>query len=272
MAKRKKGYYDPITGGWIKVGHYVNPLSGRQIKKGYHENVITGQVEKDRRDSGWGIPESKRIKPEWGLPDTDFGSRPRRGRGGGNDMPQIDLSKAPPIFQILAVLLIAWALIYATQPQLIDQIIFYTKVGIALIVVMVLIFVAYKIKNKQAVITPEGGKNLFSNITSLLSFLFTPPTGSGKGGGVTEQNKTPPLNEQEKEKLKYAIGHKCEIQGCQERYHLEVHHIIPRTDPNSSNKWSNLIVLCPTHHSIAQKGGFNKEYLRQIIAHRQIRH
>lgn len=48
------------------------------------------------------------------------------------------------------------------------------------------------------------------------------------------------------------IKDKCEIEGCEvnDSRLLELHHIIPRTDPNTSNHNMNLAILCGTHHAM----------------------
>jgi hypothetical protein len=54
-------------------------------------------------------------------------------------------------------------------------------------------------------------------------------------------------------KLKQKIG-KCEIEGCGETKSLHEHHIIERTELNTTNNEMNLCVLCPTHHDYVHKG------------------
>lgn len=68
-----------------------------------------------------------------------------------------------------------------------------------------------------------------------------------------EISKTPPLTKVETEKIIKQVGYKCQYPGCQERYSLHVHHIVKRSN-NGTNKRSNLIVLCPTHHQKADRG------------------
>lgn len=48
----------------------------------------------------------------------------------------------------------------------------------------------------------------------------------------------------------------CEIEGCsiKDPIALEWHHIIERTDPETSNHPFNLAVLCSNHHSMVDNG------------------
>ncbi len=55
-------------------------------------------------------------------------------------------------------------------------------------------------------------------------------------------------------KKKKLILNKCEIEECQETNCLELHHIVPRTDLNTTNHKSNLAILCATHHSFYHHG------------------
>jgi uncharacterized membrane protein len=49
------------------------------------------------------------------------------------------------------------------------------------------------------------------------------------------------------------ILNKCEIDDCVITECLHLHHIIPRTDPNTSNDNLNLCILCPNHHNFVHK-------------------
>lgn len=52
------------------------------------------------------------------------------------------------------------------------------------------------------------------------------------------------------------IKNKCEIESCNitNPNVLELHHIIPRTNKNSSHHPYNLAILCPTHHKMIDTG------------------
>ena len=46
-------------------------------------------------------------------------------------------------------------------------------------------------------------------------------------------------------------GHKCTIHNCSIMQNLEAHHINSKP---SDNRIDNLIMLCPTHHTMADRG------------------
>ncbi|HEC89148.1 MAG TPA: HNH endonuclease, partial [Thermoplasmatales archaeon] len=58
-----------------------------------------------------------------------------------------------------------------------------------------------------------------------------------------------------------------EYPNCKREENLEVHHIIPRSQ-GGRNTYDNLIVLCPTHHAMADKGGIPRSRLQYIVRHR----
>jgi hypothetical protein len=47
---------------------------------------------------------------------------------------------------------------------------------------------------------------------------------------------------------------KCEIEGCNVSECLQLHHIIERTDIETSNHPMNLCILCPNHHNFLHDG------------------
>ena len=47
---------------------------------------------------------------------------------------------------------------------------------------------------------------------------------------------------------------KCEICGENNKKLLDLHHIIPRTEPDSTNDWKNLAVLCSNCHRLTHAG------------------
>lgn len=55
------------------------------------------------------------------------------------------------------------------------------------------------------------------------------------------------------------IKNKCEIESCNisDPAILELHHIIHRTEENTTNNEYNLAVLCPNHHSFLHSGRLN---------------
>ena len=50
------------------------------------------------------------------------------------------------------------------------------------------------------------------------------------------------------------IKNKCEIEGCEETDNLHLHHIIERTEINTTNHEFNLSILCPNHHNYVHSG------------------
>jgi len=56
--------------------------------------------------------------------------------------------------------------------------------------------------------------------------------------------------------MKKLIKNKCEIEICNvtDPNLLELHHIIPRTDPNTTNNSNNLAILCSNCHKLLHCG------------------
>jgi hypothetical protein len=57
-------------------------------------------------------------------------------------------------------------------------------------------------------------------------------------------------------KVSKLIKNKCEIESCTitDPHLLELHHIIERTEVNTTNHPFNLSILCPNHHSYVHSG------------------
>lgn len=55
------------------------------------------------------------------------------------------------------------------------------------------------------------------------------------------------------------IKDKCEIEGCNvtESMALHLHHIIERTEVNTTNNSFNLAILCATHHAFVHCNRLN---------------
>jgi hypothetical protein len=53
---------------------------------------------------------------------------------------------------------------------------------------------------------------------------------------------------------KSLILNKCEIEDCNETENLHKHHIIERTEINTTNHAYNLSILCPNHHNYVHSG------------------
>lgn len=50
------------------------------------------------------------------------------------------------------------------------------------------------------------------------------------------------------------IKDKCEISECNETENLHLHHIVERTEINTTNHSYNLCILCPNHHAYTHSG------------------
>jgi uncharacterized membrane protein len=50
------------------------------------------------------------------------------------------------------------------------------------------------------------------------------------------------------------IKNKCEVDDCEEVENLHLHHIIERTELNTTNHNLNLCILCPNHHNHTHSG------------------
>jgi 5-methylcytosine-specific restriction endonuclease McrA len=72
---------------------------------------------------------------------------------------------------------------------------------------------------------------------------------------------TPPLTSEQTERLIHSVGTRCSYPNCKETVSLDIHHIIPRQE-GGSNRRSNLVVLCPTHHRLADRGAIPKRRLK----------
>lgn len=61
-------------------------------------------------------------------------------------------------------------------------------------------------------------------------------------------------------KLLVECGHKCTIHNCNVMRDLEAHHI----DSNPShNTMINIIILCPNHHAMADRGDIDRKACRE---------
>ena len=55
-------------------------------------------------------------------------------------------------------------------------------------------------------------------------------------------------------------GHKCTIHNCYQTRDLEVHHI--NSNP-SDNRKENLVMFCPNHHTMADRGEMSRKECRK---------
>ena len=82
---------------------------------------------------------------------------------------------------------------------------------------------------------------------------------------VGKKSRVPPLTKYEAEKIIKQRGTKCQYPHCQEKYSLDVHHIVQRSNGGTNNN-SNLIVLCPTHHQKSDRGEIPATRLKMIVS------
>ncbi len=83
------------------------------------------------------------------------------------------------------------------------------------------------------------------------------------------KNERIPIPKEIQRELLVDCGHQCSVPFCYETHNLEFHHI--NGNP-SDNRKSNLIVLCPNHHTMATRGKIDrkecksyKERLKQTV-------
>ena len=79
---------------------------------------------------------------------------------------------------------------------------------------------------------------------------------------IPKVKKVPSLSQKKKEILIRKVGTTCCYPNCNETTTLDVHHIIPRHE-GGTNEESNLVILCPTHHTKADRGAIPRERLKQ---------
>ena len=72
--------------------------------------------------------------------------------------------------------------------------------------------------------------------------------------------KVSALAHDETERIIHRIGTICCYPNCKETIALDVHHIIPRKE-GGTNRDSNLFVLCPVHHRLADRGAIPRKRL-----------
>lgn len=75
-----------------------------------------------------------------------------------------------------------------------------------------------------------------------------------------DMEKTSTLPYEETERIIHRVGTICCYPNCKETIALDVHHIVPRRE-GGTNKDSNLIVLCPSHHRLADRGAIPRRRL-----------
>jgi len=95
---------------------------------------------------------------------------------------------------------------------------------------------------------------LFGRLKAPFDRLINEPTERDEPTTTgTRVISVPALTQAERDVFIYYTGNRCEHPDCAERNVHEVHHIKPREEGGRNSVW-NLIVLCPNHHTLAQKG------------------
>jgi len=74
------------------------------------------------------------------------------------------------------------------------------------------------------------------------------------------QKEPSTLAHDETERIIHRVGTICCYPNCKETIALDVHHIVPRNE-GGTNRDSNLIVLCPSHHRLADRGAIPRKRL-----------
>lgn len=241
--------YNPLTGKRIPKGHYEDFLTGRLLKKGHHLDPLTGREVKDphyRKNKSYNTT-------GWRNQDTIF----NHSQTSLVNQQKIELNKFPPIIQLLIglfALYLAYLFVATLKPELAQQIKIVFFFGIGAVILVILIYLFSKKENSDK----EKIRNFFK-------WLFTTPPKTQENKTET-RSKTPPLSFQQKHQLMEKVRNHCEY--CQERYTLDVHHIIHRSE-GGSNEQTNLIVLCAKCHRMAHGGGISKGKLFAISKNRR---
>lgn len=78
---------------------------------------------------------------------------------------------------------------------------------------------------------------------------------------VSPSGESPSLTSDETEMIIHRVGTICCYPNCKETISLDVHHIVPRHEGGTNNA-SNLIVLCPKYHRLADRGAIPRRRLK----------
>jgi 5-methylcytosine-specific restriction endonuclease McrA len=108
---------------------------------------------------------------------------------------------------------------------------------------------------RKAVIRDDDIRNSIKLVRGSRSTRKEPEKGnearSGKGSRLTHD---------ETEKIILRVGTICCYPNCKETISLDVHHIVP-IEERGTNEDRNLIVLCPSHHRLADRGAIPRKRL-----------
>jgi len=154
----------------------------------------------------------------------------------------------PPWATILVVAILLGAFIW----QIVPRHIIYLGIGVAIAIIGGVSYLVYKKRGMG--VFKSGAKKIYESLK----------------GGTRETRRpsdvVPPLSEEQKARLKLAVGYRCENPNCPSPGSpaLDVHHIVPKNEEGSSNRLSNLLVLCKNCHSSAGHSMPSREVQKQL--------
>jgi 5-methylcytosine-specific restriction endonuclease McrA len=131
------------------------------------------------------------------------------------------------------------------------------------------------ISRKMGYSFPEIGKHIDRDHTSVMH-LFNKYSKNERieeiieNYAISQKDFTPAINNISKQNLnKYSRIYqlwdgKCPIPGCGFDSVVEIHHIIPRSI-GGTDEPANLILLCPNHHAMADRGMLFIKDLQNMI-------
>ena len=121
------------------------------------------------------------------------------------------------------------------------------------------------------IILTIGSYVLYRKKNQILPFIIEKFLGDfikliGSNKHFTKGEKvSPPLTEYEKNGIIYELAKgKCEHIDCNIKDELQLYYIIPRNE-GGENTYNNMIVLCPDHYTMTDKGVLSKGLLRYFI-------
>ncbi|MFP3879331.1 MAG: HNH endonuclease [Dehalococcoidia bacterium] len=145
-------------------------------------------------------------------------------------------NRLPRWAQVIVIAFILGAIIWALVPTHI----IWVAIAIALIIIALLSYLAYK----------RQGPAAFTTFAKKAYYWLS---ASGNPSQHTTFPKAPDLTSSERALFIHYTGNRCEDPTCGKTGNLEIHHIKPRHEGGTNTVW-NLLVLCPNHHDSANKG------------------
>ena len=129
----------------------------------------------------------------------------------------------------------------------------------SVIFIMIFLIGSYVVYKKEKQILPFVILRFLWNLIKIMS--STKPNSE-------KEKASPPLTEYEKNGIIFELARgKCEHLDCNIQDELELFYIVPRNE-GGGNTFDNLVVLCPSHYDIADKGVISKGLLRYFINER----